>query len=134
MTSEKLAERQQAQGFLREAVLLLPRMVQLLYRLLGDPRVARADKVLVAAVVFYVALPADLLPDILPGIGQFDDLAAVSLVLLRLIANSGEQVVREHWTGSQCLVTWIHRVSEFSHIFLPDSVLRPLHRKFGSRA
>ena len=131
MTSE---ERQQARGFLREAVLLLPRIVQLFYRLMRDSRVSRGDKLLVAAVVFYVALPSDIMPDFLPGIGQFDDLAAVSLVLLRLISNSGEQVVREHWTGSQCLITWIHRVAEFSHIFLPDSVLRPLHRKFGSRA
>ena len=89
--------KREAGRFLREAILLIPRFVLLLYRLLRDPRVSRADKILVGAVLAYVANPLDLIPDFVPLAGQVDDLFAVSLVLMRLIADSGENVIREHW-------------------------------------
>src|SRR6266496_2087017 len=78
----------EARRFLKEAILLIPRLLLLLYRLLRDPRVSRADKILAGAVLAYVANPLDLIPDFVPLAGQVDDLFAVSLVLMRLIADS----------------------------------------------
>jgi len=126
------SKRRDASRFLREAILLIPRFVLLLYRLLRDPRVSRAEKILVGAVLAYVANPLDLIPDFVPPVGQVDDLFAVSLVLMRLIADSGENVIREHWTGSEDLVPWIHKVAGFSKIFLPDRVVRAVSDRFGA--
>jgi len=116
---------------LKEAILLLPRLVRLLSRLLRDPRVSGADKVLIGAVAVYVASPLDIVPDFIPFLGQVDDLFAVSLVLMRLIGDAGEEVVREHWTGSEDLVPWIHKVASLSRVILPERVIRPIHIKFG---
>jgi uncharacterized membrane protein YkvA (DUF1232 family) len=123
--------RGQARAFLKEAVLLLPRLARLLSRLLRDPRVSSADKILVGAVAVYVASPIDVIPDFIPFLGQVDDLFAVSLVLMRLIGEAGEDVVREHWTGSEDLVPWIHKVASLSRVILPERVIRPLDDKFG---
>jgi uncharacterized membrane protein YkvA (DUF1232 family) len=125
--------RRQARAFLKEAVLLLPRLVRLLSRLLRDPRVSSADKILLGAVAVYVASPIDLIPDFIPFLGQVDDLFAVSLVLMRLIGDAGEDVVREHWTGSEDLVPWIHKVASLSRVILPDQVIRPISDKFGKQ-
>ena len=125
--------RRQARAFLKEAVLLLPRLIRLLSRLLRDPRVSSADKILVGAVAVYVASPIDLIPDFIPFLGQVDDLLAVSLVLMRLIGDAGEDVVREHWTGSEDLVPWIHEVASLSRVILPDRVVRPIYDKFGKQ-
>jgi uncharacterized membrane protein YkvA (DUF1232 family) len=125
--------RRQARAFLKEAVLLLPRLARLLSRLLRDPRVSSADKILVGAVAVYVASPIDLIPDFIPFLGQVDDLFAVSLVLMRLIGDAGEDVVREHWTGSEDLIPWIHKVASLSRVILPDQVILPIFDKFGKR-
>ncbi len=45
-------------------------LVLLLYRLLRDARVSRADKILVGAVLVYVASPIDIIPDFVPLAGQ----------------------------------------------------------------
>ena len=118
--------------FLKEAILLIPRLVLLLYRLLRDARVSRADKILVGAVLVYVASPIDIIPDFVPLAGQVDDLFAVSLVLMRLISDSGESVIRAHWTGSEDLVPWIYKVAGFSKIFLPDRMIRAVSDRFGA--
>ena len=125
-------KRRRAQEFLKEAVLVLPRLARLLYRLLRDPRVAKADKVLVAAVIAYVASPIDAIPDFIPLAGQVDDLFAVALVLLRLIGNSGTELVEEHWTGPPDLVPWIQNVARFSRVFLPDRVAARLYDRFDA--
>ena len=123
--------RRQATRFLKEAILLLPRVVQLLYRLLRDPRVNRTDKLLVGALIAYVASPIDIIPDFIPLAGQVDDLFAVALVLLRLIGNTGEEVVEEHWSGPPDLAPWIRNVARFSKLFLPDRVVRAVSERFG---
>ena len=125
--------RRQAIRFLKEAVLLLPRVVQLLYRLMRDPRVSRTDKLLVGALIAYVASPIDLVPDFIPLAGQVDDLLAVALVLLRLIGNTGTEVVEEHWSGQPDLAPWIRNVARFSKVFLPDRIVRAVAEKFGAQ-
>ena len=123
--------KKQARKFLTEAVLLIPRLVQLLYRLMRDPRVSTTNKVLVGAALAYVFSPLDIIPDFIPLAGQVDDLFVVCVVLMRLIADAGDDVIREHWTGSQDLIPWIYEAARSSKVFLPDRVVRALNEKFG---
>jgi uncharacterized membrane protein YkvA (DUF1232 family) len=88
--------RQSAVKLLRE----LPSLVKLLVRLLRDARVSKLDRLLFGAVLAYVLLPADLLPDFLGFLGLTDDLYLIGLALNRLFARAGADVLLEHWDGN----------------------------------
>jgi uncharacterized membrane protein YkvA (DUF1232 family) len=55
---------------------------RLAYKLFRDPRVSKVTKVAVPGlVVAYMLLPIDLFPDLIPVLGQLDDLAVIALAL-----------------------------------------------------
>jgi uncharacterized membrane protein YkvA (DUF1232 family) len=63
------------------------RDVRLAARLLREPRVPNWAKAALPVALLYVVSPVDLLPDMIPGLGQLDDLAllyAAVKVFLRL--------------------------------------------------
>ena len=77
----------------------VPDCVILFSRLLRDPRVPRRSKILVAALIPYLALPIDLVPDFIPVAGQADDAILVALVLRVLVKRTDAVVLRELWPG-----------------------------------
>ena len=77
----------------------VPDCLVLLRRLLGDRRVPRRSKLLVAALIGYLAMPFDIVPDVIPVAGQLDDALVVALVLRTVLGAGGPDVVREHWPG-----------------------------------
>ena len=76
-----------------------PNYLRLLGGLIRDRRVSRVDKLLVAGAIAYILMPLDLLPDVIPFLGQIDDIYLLMLALERLIANAGAAVVASHWHG-----------------------------------
>ena len=80
-------------------LLELPRFVRLLWGLLTDSRVAGVDKLLVVGAVAYIVTPMDFIPDVIPFLGQVDDVYLLALALRRLIRNAGRAVLQSHWTG-----------------------------------
>lgn len=93
-----------ASGFAGAEVLLEAGMRQrlsLAWRLLRDPRVAPGVKMIAPALaILYVLSPIDLIPDLLLGLGQIDDLgvlAVVVMVLTRLLPRlAPPDVLAEH--------------------------------------
>ena len=79
----------------------VPDCIGLVKRLLADPRVPRRHKLLLGALVGYLALPFDLVPDFIPVVGQADDALAVVLVLRAVLRGSGSELLREHWRGPE---------------------------------
>jgi uncharacterized membrane protein YkvA (DUF1232 family) len=77
----------------------VPDCVILFSRLLRDSRVPRRSKILVAALIPYLALPIDLIPDFIPVAGQADDAILVALVLRVLVKRTDAVVLRELWPG-----------------------------------
>jgi uncharacterized membrane protein YkvA (DUF1232 family) len=63
----------------------VPDCVVLFTRLLRDKRLPRRHKLLVAALIPYLALPFDLIPDFVPVAGQLDDAVLVAFVLRRIV-------------------------------------------------
>ena len=58
---------------LRDALRLLPDLLRLLRRLLADGTLPTGVRVRVALLVAYLAMPFDLVPDVVPVIGYADD-------------------------------------------------------------
>jgi uncharacterized membrane protein YkvA (DUF1232 family) len=79
----------------------IPDCAVLTGRLLRDDRVPRRHKLLLAGLLFYLALPFDLVPDFIPVAGQLDDVLVTALVLRAFLRATGQDAVREHWPGPQ---------------------------------
>ena len=89
----------------------IPDCLLLVRGLLGDARVPRRHKLLLAALLGYLALPFDLVPDFIPVAGQLDDVLVVAWVLRRLVRAAGPDVVREHWRGPEQSLRLILRLA-----------------------
>ena len=107
---------------------VLPRFVGLLFRLMGDRRVRLADKALVVAVVAYILMPLDLLPDILGVLGWADDLFLLGLALRHLVLGAGEAVVRSNWRGGREALERLEAGLEDLGTLLPGPIHRVLER------
>lgn len=77
----------------------VPDCVVLLRRLVGEERLSRRRKLLLLALIGYLAMPFDLVPDFIPVAGQLDDAILVALVLRTVLRGAGSSLVREHWPG-----------------------------------
>lgn len=76
-----------------------PDVIVLVRRLAADPRVPRRTRWLLGALVVYLVLPIDLVPDVIPVAGQVDDVVLTALVLRRVLRVAGREVVAERWSG-----------------------------------
>jgi len=119
-------ERKQARGILKEALMLIPNFLKLLYRLFTDPRVPLAEKVLLVGTIVYVVSPLDFIPDVIPFIGQVDDLYLVALVVLRLLSRTNGEILREHWDGGGDLSALVSRIERAARYVLPARIQRIL--------
>jgi uncharacterized membrane protein YkvA (DUF1232 family) len=70
---EKLTARVKDEGFWKE----MWHQVRLVWKLIRSPEVPLYLKVLPALAVIYVLIPTDFIPDVLPVVGQLDDLTAL---------------------------------------------------------
>jgi uncharacterized membrane protein YkvA (DUF1232 family) len=90
-----VGRREEAKTFAR----FIPDCIVLFRRLLGDERVPRNRKLLLVAVLGYLAFPLDLVPDFIPVAGQLDDAIIVALVVRSVLRSAGPELLREHWPG-----------------------------------
>jgi uncharacterized membrane protein YkvA (DUF1232 family) len=79
----------------------IPDCIVLFRRLLSDSRISKARKLLIIALIGYLAMPLDLVPDFIPVAGQLDDAILVALVLRTVLRGGGPDLVREHWPGPE---------------------------------
>ena len=96
---------------LRDALRLLPDLVRLLRRLVADPTLPRGVRVRVALLVAYLAMPFDLVPDVVPVLGYADDAVVVALVLRSVVRRAGVDALRRHWPGTPEGLTLLLRLA-----------------------
>ena len=89
----------------------IPDCIVLVTRLVRDPRVPRRRKLLLIALVAYLSLPFDLVPDFIPVAGQLDDAIIVALVLRQFVRAGGEAMIRELWPGPEQSLALILRLA-----------------------
>lgn len=85
---------------LREAVRLLPDVLRLLRRLAADATLPRSTRVWLWLLLAYLALPLDLVPDVVPVLGYADDVVVVALVLRHVVRRAGPRALERHWPGT----------------------------------
>src|SRR5438105_14461516 len=116
----------QLRSRMKNLLMFLPNMVILCARLMVDKRVPRAERALFAAAVIYAIIPFDFIPDMIPFVGQIDDLFLISLTLLRLIDRTDDLIVREHWRGGGDVVQLAESVVTIAPLLMPRRIARVL--------
>jgi uncharacterized membrane protein YkvA (DUF1232 family) len=89
----------------------IPDCVILLRRLLGDERVPRRRKYVLVALVAYLVMPFDLVPDFIPVAGQLDDVIIAAVALRFALRSGGPQLLEEHWPGPEASLNAVIRVA-----------------------
>jgi uncharacterized membrane protein YkvA (DUF1232 family) len=95
----------------RALATLVPDFVVLFRRLLADPRVSRRRKLVLAALIPYLAMPFDLVPDFVPVAGYLDDVVIVAFVLRHVLRGSGPELIEEHWPGPPSSLALVLRLA-----------------------
>lgn len=98
-------------GRARDFLFLVPDVFILLWRLANDKRVTGKNKVLLGTGIAYYLFPLDVMPELFLGpLGFLDDLVFGAYILNKLLLDTDEEIVREHWSGSEDVLSMIRRV------------------------
>jgi uncharacterized membrane protein YkvA (DUF1232 family) len=95
----------------RSWVRFIPDCLVLFRRLMSDPRVPPTHKLVIGALLGYLAMPFDLIPDFIPIAGQLDDAIVVGAVLRSVLRAAGETPLREHWPGPDTTLRTVLRLA-----------------------
>ena len=117
------------QEIIKEAVLLVPNLAKLLFRLLLDKRVSRKRRMVMALVAGYVASPIDLIPDFIPVLGSLDDVFVLAFAVDYLLEASPPEVVEELWDGSEDSLEIVRGIAGWGAEMLPDRLRHFVDRR-----
>jgi uncharacterized membrane protein YkvA (DUF1232 family) len=85
---------------LQQALRLLPDLLRLLRRLAGDRSLPRGVRVRLWLLLAYLAIPIDVVPDVIPVMGYADDAIIVTAVLRLVVRRAGLEALHRHWPGT----------------------------------
>jgi uncharacterized membrane protein YkvA (DUF1232 family) len=89
----------------------IPDCIVMVSRLARDRRISTPRRAALFVALGYLALPIDLVPDFLPGIGQLDDAVVLGLALRLVVHGGGTSLVREAWPGPEASLTIVLRAA-----------------------
>jgi uncharacterized membrane protein YkvA (DUF1232 family) len=116
-------------------VLLIPDLMALFVRLMGDPSVSAALKAQIAAASAYVIIPLDLLPEAMMGPAGLIDDAIVAVIALnrvvKMMGQAGEDVLRRYWDGDEDILQVIEDLLGRADHFVTDRVWSGIKRFMG---
>ena len=78
------------------AVAQLFRTLRLVWRLMQDSRVPIFPKLIIPAAILYALSPIDLIPDMILGLGQIDDIAVLFFSISLFVEMCPPDIVAEH--------------------------------------
>ncbi len=114
---------------LKESLLFIPNFLKLIYRLTQDANVTTTDRALLLGTIAYVLSPWDFLPDMIPFLGQLDDILLISLVLKRMMNSVSRETLLSYWDGNKDLLILIEDIINLAVKFIPEGVYRKLVKK-----
>lgn len=114
---------------LKESLLFIPNFLKLIYRLAQDANVSKTDRALLLGTIAYVLSPWDFLPDMVPFLGQLDDILLISLVLKRLMDSVSRETLLSYWDGNRDLLMLMEDIINLAVKFIPEGVYHKLIKK-----
>lgn len=93
-----------------------PDVARLIHRLATDRMVPRGTRWLLLALLIYLLLPIDLVPDFIPVIGYADDAIIAAFALRYAIKNAGYPALQRNWPGTR---EGLHTVLTLARIKAP---------------
>ncbi len=118
-------------------ILLVPDIMALFVRLMGDPRVSAALKAEIAAASAYIIIPVDLMPEAVMGPAGLIDDAIVGVIALnrvvKAMGQAGEDVLRQYWDGDDDILDVIKDLLTKADRFVTGTVWNGI-KKFMSDA
>ena len=115
-------------GRMHDLLFFAPDVFILLWRLTRDERVTGKNKVLLGSAMAYYIFPLDLMPDILGPIGFMDDMLFGVYVLNRMLADTDEEILRDHWSGSGDVLDVIRRILKAADGLVASDMLKTIKR------
>jgi len=94
-----------------EALRILPDVVRLLRRLAADRELSTGVRIRLWLLLAYLAMPIDVVPDVIPVIGYADDAIVVVLALRAVVRHAGLDALRRHWPGTDDGFTALRRLA-----------------------
>ena len=85
---------------LRELLRVIPDVLRLVRRLLGDRAVPLRVKVALVFLLAWLISPIDLIPEFVPVLGPLDDVVVAVLVLRYVRRTVGLEGLRSRWPGT----------------------------------
>ncbi len=86
---------------LSESMRLLPDLLRLLRRLAVDRSQPAGVRIRLSLLLAYLAMPIDLIPDLIPVLGYADDAIIVTIALRSVARRTGIDELRRHWPGTE---------------------------------
>lgn len=118
-----------APEMVRDALLFAPDVFILLTRLVRDERVSGKNKVLLGTAIAYYIFPLDLMPEVMFGpIGFLDDLIFGVYVLNRMLADTDEEILREHWSGKGDVLRMIRQILNSADNLVASDVVNSIKK------
>lgn len=91
----------------KEVIAAVPALVRLIFRLVRDPRVPLRRKLFLGAVALYLAVPIDIVPDMIPVVGHLDDVLLIVLALEKLVVDTDDEILFDSWDGDPSVLARI---------------------------
>ncbi len=79
-------------------------------------------------VAAYLVSPIDLIPDAVPVLGGIDDLLIMAFAVDYLLEASPDEVIEEHWDGSEDGLEVVRGLAAWGVEMLPDRIKRLVAR------
>lgn len=85
---------------LRDTVRILPDLLLMLGGIAQDGTLPFTVRVRLWLLLFYLAMPFDIVPDVIPIVGYADDAILTAWVIRSVVRRSGIETLTRHWPGS----------------------------------
>ncbi len=113
-------------GVLSEYLFLLPDFFILATRLAMDERVPSKMKVIAGAILTYLILPIDIIPDFIPLLGHVDDLVLAVLGLNMILNDIDKQILLDNWSGEGNLLELLQTITAKAERFLDKNIMQKI--------
>lgn len=123
------------ENLMREVLMLVPNLAIMIGKLAVDKRVPTETKTMLGAAALYVISPIDAVPDMIPGLGQLDDLVMILFIVDGLVNQIDPDILREHWRGDPAMLERLLGLARSATRFVPSFVRdKAMDRAMGSRS